>query len=71
VGEVLLAMALQEALGASSGELMREDAITGGRMTHIFATVVVVGGVLLSRPFCSIHYGWSPSLTQPFLCQCL
>jgi hypothetical protein len=31
---------------------MREDAITGGRMTRIFATVGGVGGVLLSRPFC-------------------
>ncbi|KAH9535402.1 hypothetical protein CY35_17G051300 [Sphagnum magellanicum] len=56
-------MALQEALGASSGELMREDAITGGRMTRIFATVWVVGGVLLSRPFCWIHYG--PRITGP------
>lgn len=50
--EVLLAMALREALGASSGELMREDAITGGRMTRIFATVGGVGGMLLSQPFC-------------------
>jgi hypothetical protein len=41
VCEVLLAMALQEALGASSGELMQEDAITGGRMTRIFATLGV------------------------------
>ncbi|CAM6015953.1 unnamed protein product [Sphagnum balticum] len=56
-------MALQEALGASSGELMQEDADTGGRTTHIFATVGVVGGVLLSRPFCSIHYG--PPITAP------
>ncbi|KAH9535410.1 hypothetical protein CY35_17G052000 [Sphagnum magellanicum] len=48
-------MALREALEASSGELMREDAITGGCMTRIFATVGVVGGVLFSRPFCSIH----------------
>jgi len=30
VCEVLLAMALREALGASMGELMREDAITAG-----------------------------------------
>jgi len=70
VCEVVLAMALREALGASMGELMREDAITGWRMTRIFSTVGGVG-VLLSRPFSSIHYGWSPSLTQPFLCQCL
>jgi hypothetical protein len=55
VCEVVLAMALREALGASMGELMREDAITGGRMTRIFSTVGGVG-VLLSRPFSSIHY---------------
>ncbi|CAM6038582.1 unnamed protein product [Sphagnum compactum] len=56
-------MALREASGASSGELMREDAFTGRRMARIFATVGGVGGVLLSRPFCSIHYG--PRITGP------
>jgi hypothetical protein len=55
VCEVVLAMALREALGASMGELMREDAITGWRLTRIFSTVGGVG-VLLSWPFSSIHY---------------
>ncbi|KAH8938826.1 hypothetical protein BDL97_15G002500 [Sphagnum fallax] len=56
-------MALRQALGASSGELMREDAIPCGRMTRIFATVAGVGGVFLSWPLCSIHYG--PRITWP------
>ncbi|KAH9535379.1 hypothetical protein CY35_17G049000 [Sphagnum magellanicum] len=56
-------MALREVLRASSGALTREDAITGGRMARIFTTVGGVGGVLLSRPFCSIHNG--PRITGP------
>jgi hypothetical protein len=59
-------MALRQALGASSGELMREDAIPCGRMTRIFSTVAGVGGVFLSWPLCSIHYGWSRTLHRDY-----
>jgi hypothetical protein len=62
-------MALRQALGASSGELMREDAIPCGRMTRIFATVAGVGGVFLSWPLCSIHYGWSRTLHRDCILQ--
>jgi hypothetical protein len=62
-------MALRQALGASSGELMREDAIPCGRMTRIFATVAGVGGVFLSWPLCSIHYGWSTPCIMIAFCR--
>ena len=50
-------MALRGPLGASSGEVMREDAIPCERITRIFATVAGIGGVFLAWPLCHIHYG--------------
>lgn len=52
-------MALRRPLGASSGEVMREDAIPCERITRIFATVAGIGGVFLAWPLCHIHYGES------------
>ncbi|XP_073391775.1 uncharacterized protein [Physcomitrium patens] len=49
-------MALRRPLGASSGEVMREDAIPCERITRIFATVAGIGGVFLAWPLCHIHY---------------
>ncbi len=59
-------MALREVLGASSGELMREDAITGGRMTRIFATLGGVGGVLLD-PLWLVSLAYSAFLMSLFI----
>ncbi|XP_073391774.1 uncharacterized protein [Physcomitrium patens] len=56
-------MALRRPLGASSGEVMREDAIPCERITRIFATVAGIGGVFLAWPLCHIHYG--PRVTWP------
>ena len=55
-------MALREAFGVSSGEVMREDAIPCTRITRIFSTVAGIGGVFLAWPLCHIHYGQYPSL---------
>ncbi|CAM6012919.1 unnamed protein product [Sphagnum balticum] len=55
-------MALREALGASSGELMREDAIPGGRMTRprVFRWQIC-GGCMCSCCHATFAWLWEPA----------
>lgn len=56
-------MALRAALGAPSGELMREDAMPCSRFMTSFAGLAAFGGGLASWPFCYFYYG--PRATVP------
>ncbi|CAM6097764.1 unnamed protein product [Calypogeia fissa] len=58
-------MALRQALGESTGEVMREDALPCSRITNAFAGAASVCGFLCAWPLCVIYYG--PRMTRPRL----
>ncbi|GJP51423.1 hypothetical protein CLOM_g10588 [Closterium sp. NIES-68] len=58
-------MALRQPLGASSGDLMREDALTCSEHIRLVTRIAAVYGAFAALPLCGMHYG--PRVTRPRL----